>query len=217
MFGGDAQDAYAHSPPPDVPTFVEINDAYADWYKHRFGVDLDHSMVLPVRHALQGHPESGKLWEKHINGLLLGSEFNLHTTTHDRTIYHGSFEGSHILLLRQVDDFALACANEDIAKRFYSKLGSALQLPSESSPPFSYLGLLSDFNGVDVTQTSTTIKISCSKYIHHVLQTHGWSEPSRSSTKRIMSPLPNDSLGQMYSASGPGEGTSEHQALVNKH
>jgi len=30
----------------------------------------DRSLILPVLHALQGHPESGKLWEKHIAAVL---------------------------------------------------------------------------------------------------------------------------------------------------
>ena len=59
----DATNAYANSPPPEQPTFVRIDDQYADWYEARFGVPIDRSMVLPVQHALQGHPESGALWE----------------------------------------------------------------------------------------------------------------------------------------------------------
>jgi hypothetical protein len=65
-------------------------------------------MVLPVLHALQGHPESGKLWEEHINKVLSLPELHFQSTTDDRTIYNGTFEGERILLLRQVDDFALA-------------------------------------------------------------------------------------------------------------
>jgi len=34
VYGGDAQDAYAHSPPPETPTFVSIDNAYANWYEH---------------------------------------------------------------------------------------------------------------------------------------------------------------------------------------
>jgi len=70
VYGGDAQDAYAHSPPPETPSFVSIDDACGDWYEHRFKKKLDHSLVLPVLHALQGHPKSGKLWEKHISAIL---------------------------------------------------------------------------------------------------------------------------------------------------
>ena len=34
VFGGDATEAYAHSPPPERPTYVEIDDVYAEWYQH---------------------------------------------------------------------------------------------------------------------------------------------------------------------------------------
>jgi hypothetical protein len=70
VFGGDAKDAYAHSPPPKVPTYVHVDDAYADWYHARCGNPVDRTLVLPVQHALQGHPESGKRWEDHINSNL---------------------------------------------------------------------------------------------------------------------------------------------------
>jgi len=70
VYGDDAQDAYACSPPPETPTFVSINNAYVDWHEHRFKKKLDRSLVLPILHALQGHPKSGKLWEKHIAAIL---------------------------------------------------------------------------------------------------------------------------------------------------
>jgi len=41
VYGGDAQDACAHSPPPETPTFVSIDDAYEDWHEHRFKKKLD--------------------------------------------------------------------------------------------------------------------------------------------------------------------------------
>jgi len=81
-------------------------------------------------------------------------------------------------LLRQVDSFAGVCPNEDIAKRLYDQIGKALQLPSENTPPFKYLRLLNDFNGLDIAQHSDAIKLSCEKYIDRVLTAHGWSKPS---------------------------------------
>ena len=59
VYGGDATDAFAHSPPPSVPTYIAVDDAYAEWYFERTGEKIDKSYVLPVLHALQGHPESG--------------------------------------------------------------------------------------------------------------------------------------------------------------
>jgi hypothetical protein len=32
IYGGDATDAYVHSPPLVNPTYITIDDAYAEWY-----------------------------------------------------------------------------------------------------------------------------------------------------------------------------------------
>ena len=93
VYGGDAQDAYAHSPPPETPTYVSIDDAYAEWYEDKYHKPVDRKMILPVLHALQGHPESGKLWESHINSILSSPELGFKSTTHDRSIYTTTFDG----------------------------------------------------------------------------------------------------------------------------
>ena len=59
VFGGDATDTYAHSS-ASSDTYLAIDDAYADWYKDKFGEEINRRHVLPVYHYLQGHPESGK-------------------------------------------------------------------------------------------------------------------------------------------------------------
>eukprot|EP00957_Ditylum_brightwellii_P002015 155164-Ditylum_brightwellii.AAC.1 len=45
---------------------MRIDDQYANWYKNKFGIELDKNDVLPVLYALQGHPGSGVLWARHI-------------------------------------------------------------------------------------------------------------------------------------------------------
>ena len=54
---------FAHSPSPEVNTFMIINRQYFEWHLDKFGKRLDQSCVLPVICALHSHPESGKLWE----------------------------------------------------------------------------------------------------------------------------------------------------------
>ena len=55
VYGGDATDAYAHSPAPN-DTYIEIDDAYADWYKDTTGKDinqrhfLQHTKILSSTH-----------------------------------------------------------------------------------------------------------------------------------------------------------------------
>ena len=215
VYGGDAVDAFAHSPPPETPTFIRIDDAYFDWYKYRFGIELDRSQVLPVLHALQGHPESGRLWEEHINKILRKIGFK--NTTHDRSIYSGVFNGIKVLLLRQVDDFAMACPHEALAEQIFQQIGEALRLPSEQDIPLKYFGLLKDYNGIDVTQTSTTCELSCETYIKRVLKSHSWETCSSSPTKTHTSPLPTDAITPMFESIGPPEGSPAHAVLVEKY
>lgn len=214
LFGADAKDAFAHSPPPDTPTFVAIDDAYADWWHHKFGTHIDRSLVLPVLHSLQGHPESGRLWERHITAILESPNFNFRLTTHDRAIYRGTFDGVPIFLLRQVDDFALAAPTETIAQQIFAKIGKILQLPSEDKPPFSYLGPLNDFNSVDVDQYNDCIVVHCSSYIDRLLHSHGWDAPSSDEADPDLAvnclPLAADSIALLYSSVGSAEHTQEH-------
>jgi hypothetical protein len=80
VYGGDATNAFANSPPPDTPTFVQVDEAYAEWYEDRFGTVFGRHLVLPVLHTLQGHPESGRLWETKISAIVSHSTlaFKLH-------------------------------------------------------------------------------------------------------------------------------------------
>ena len=119
--------------------------------------------MLPVLRCLQGHPESGKIYEPHINQILSSKELNFKATVHDRCIYQTTYKGHTILLLRQADDFAIAVDDESIAKEIYSIIGAKLQLPGETEPPFTYLGLITDYNGVEVNQRRENTENHCYK------------------------------------------------------
>jgi hypothetical protein len=115
----DATNAYANSPPPDQPTFVYIDEQYADWYFTQHNKPITRNMVLPVQHALQGHPESGALWERFVNKVLLRHGFK--PTTHERSLYKGTYDGFTMLISRQVDDLAIGCKSiESISKLVYT-------------------------------------------------------------------------------------------------
>ena len=72
----------------------------------------------------------------------------------------------------------MASPSEDIAKEIYDIIGRMLMLPGEKEPPFGYLGLIDDYNGVQIEQSSQFLTVSCSKYIHRIMKTHGWDKPS---------------------------------------
>ena len=69
---------------------------------------------MPVNKALQGHPESSRLWAQHMDKIVK-EKFSLKPTTHEGCIYRGKYKNEEILFLRQVDDFAVAATNEQTA------------------------------------------------------------------------------------------------------
>jgi len=82
--------------------------------------------------------------------------------THEKNIYTGKFCDEKVLLVRQVDNFALGCCQESTAKSVYAKIGTKLTLHNEAKAPFEHLGLVDSF---DVLQTRDYIKLSTESYI----------------------------------------------------
>ena len=163
--GTDAVNAFANADAPSIPTYVRIDDAYAEWYFNKFGITLDRNQCLPALHALQGHPESPRLWEEYINNILI-NKLNLRHTTHERNIYTGTFQGHRILLLRQVDDIAVAAPTVDVARALITLIGESVHLEGHL--------LLNKFNGVQVEQTRDYFRLHCTDYITTLLLKYGW-------------------------------------------
>jgi hypothetical protein len=215
IWKGDVRDAYAHSPGPETPTFIRICDQFADWYQARKGHAVNRSHVIPLLRALQGHPEAGRLWEDHINKILLSPAFGFTNTTHEQNIYQAVIDGVKVLLLRQVDDFLLATPDPAIADDLYQRIGAALQQPDEKDIPFVNEGIATEFNGVDVKQTRDYIQLSSESYIHRLLKTHGWDTPVEDSSPP-REPLPHDSYNVLFTSVGPVEGSPEANALATE-
>jgi hypothetical protein len=92
----DCADAYTYgnAPSPSQPRYVWNDDVYADRYRSRYGEKVDHSLVLPVLNALQGQPEAGALWDKHINKILDDLDIEIRSTGRSSFCAEKSSEGS---------------------------------------------------------------------------------------------------------------------------
>jgi hypothetical protein len=205
VMGADCTNAYANSPSPTQSTYVRIDDAYADWYRSCHGKEVDRSFVLPVLKALQGHPEAGALWEKHINKIL--DDLDIVYTTHERSIYRGTIDGKIVLLCRQVDDIAVACSDPTVAQGLIDSIGKVVDLKSQ--------GILSSFNGIDIDQRREYVKISCQSYLTRMLKTHGWAKasPTEKSDSKPIEPLAASTAEELSTSVGPAEDSAEHRAL----
>ena len=171
VLGADASNAFAEAPPPKAPLYVRIDENYRRWYKARFPhkqVPPD-NYVLRVRKALQGHPESPRLWAELIDKII--RKLNLKPCTHEKCLYFtDDYNGSkkRVIFLRQVDNFAIACEDPALAKTVIADINSKMSIDVKE------LGLISRYNGVDIEQSREYIKLHNTTYINKLLDQHKW-------------------------------------------
>ena len=167
--GADAGNAFAEAPPPIEPFYMVIDDQFHEWWVECLGnPPIPPGHVLPVQHALQGHPESPRLWETHIHTILV-DRLHFVPTTHEKCLYSKrDSKGNLQLLLRQVDDFSVAAKEAHLCEATIAAIGKYLQVPLND------LGLIKKFNGVNILQTRWYIKVSCQDYITRILTDHAW-------------------------------------------
>lgn len=166
--GADVSNAFAEAPPPKAPLYMYIDDTYRKWWTEHLGqppIPADCNVVR-VNNAIQGHPESPRLWEKHIHHIL--TILGLRATTHSPCMYTGMIDGTRILLLRQVDDFAVAAKDVAIATNLIQQINSKMRIQ------LKVLGIIDRFNGLDIHQTRDYIKVTCEKYLAKAMGAHKW-------------------------------------------
>ena len=178
VYGADASNAFAEAPPPKAPLYVRIDKPFREWWKAKGRPDLPPNYVLPVQKALQGHPESARLWADLIHGILK-EKLNLQECKHEQCLYRGIFKGTEVLFLRQVDDFCVAAETQEIADEIIEVINKAMSID------IKHLGLITRFNGMDLLQTKHYIKLYTKTYIAKILDQHGWTEPIRPSLQPV--------------------------------
>ena len=196
--GGDASNAFAEASAPKAKLFVTIDAVFREWYTEIEKKPLiPQNYVLPVNHALQGHPESPRLWSNKIHSIM--TKLGYKNTTHESCLYVKYIEDKPIFFLRQVDDFLISSKHEQIANRQYDLIQKSLK------EPMKRFGIVTAFNGTDVSQTKNFIKVSCKTYISKILKGHGWENLQHSAT--TTTPMRSDSkyILELETSRGPTE------------
>ena len=175
--GADASNAFAEAPPPVAPLYVMVDRPYRDWWKERKGESIPKGAVLRVKHAIQGHPEAPRLWSEFID-TIIQEKIKLTPTTHEQCLYYGHFEGKQVLFLRQVDDFSVAAEDIQTCKKLISEISTYLKAP------LKVLGIVDRFNGIQIDQTQTYVKLHNQQYIEKILNNHGWLNDKYKSVSR---------------------------------
>ena len=203
----DAVNAYANARGPTKPTYIRVDAAYADWYLTRTGSTIPHGSAVLAQHALQGHPEAGRLFEELANDILL-NRLGLTTTSHERNLYCGLFESHKVYVCRQVDDLAISAPSIEIGQRLITAIGSHVTLAGNS--------LLTKFNGIQVEQSREYIRLHCTDYIDRLVERYGWSTPStpESSHSTAKEPMNTTVCKQLDTDTGPPEHSPEGLQLA---
>ena len=186
--GADASNAFAEAPAPKAPLYVQLDQPYKDWYKATYPDQppLPDDYVLPVNGALQGHPESARLWSKLIDRVI--RQLGLKSCTHEPCLYYTDNyknTGKKVLFLRQVDDFAVACQDKSTASDVINTINSKMTIDVKN------LGTITRFNGVDILQSRDYVKIYNQTYINKILTRHDWIH-QETSTPSYPIPMKND-------------------------
>jgi hypothetical protein len=111
VYGADISNAFAEAPLPKQGFFVCPNQAFSEWWtKHEAQPPIPPGHINPNLSMMQGHPESPRLWEKHADKIL--REIGLTPTMQEPCLYSGTINGQRILLMWQVDNFAMAAPDK---------------------------------------------------------------------------------------------------------
>jgi hypothetical protein len=186
IYGADVSNAFAEAPPPKQGFYIRPDRAFNDWWvQHKNRPPIPPGHFIPVLSAMQGHPESPRLWEKYADEIL--REIGLTPTVHEPCLYSGTINGKRILFMRQVDDFAIAAPDEHTSEVLMDLIDEKLRIPIKRQ------GYLDMYNGVDIQQTQHYIKLSVKTFAEKVFTAHlaTWMKTSYPMPSRS-TPLPSD-------------------------
>jgi hypothetical protein len=178
--------AFAEAPPPKQGFFIRPDRAFNEWWtQHKNRPPLEQGYVIPILSAMQGHPESPRLWEKHADTIL--REVGLTPTVHKPCLYSGTINNQRILFMQQVDDFAIAAPDEQTSEILMDLIDDKLTIPIKRQ------GYLDMYNGIDVLQTQHYIKLSVTTFIEKVFEPYfkTWMKMCYPMSNRA-TPLPSD-------------------------
>jgi hypothetical protein len=163
IYRADVPNAFAEASPPKQGFFIRPDCAFNEWWvNHKQLPPIPPGCVILVLSAMQGHPESPCLWEKHADKIL--REIGLTPTVHKPCLYSGTINGQWLLFMRQVDDFAITAPDAKTSDTLMDMIDDRLKIPIKCQ------GYLDMYNGVDAHQTCCYIKINLATYVNKIFK-----------------------------------------------
>jgi hypothetical protein len=186
VYGANVSNAFDEAPSPKQGFYIRPDRAFNEWWvQHKSRPPIPSGHIIPVLLAMQGHPESPRLWEKHADKIL--REIGLTPTIHEPCLYLGVINDTRVLFMRQVGDFAIAASEERTSEILMDMIDDRIKIPIKRQ------GYIDMNNGVDVLQTWHYIKLNVQTFIDKVFEHHisTWMKMSHPTPNRS-TPLPLD-------------------------
>ena len=165
--GCDISNAFAEALAPNYEFYMKPDAQFRQCRTECFGNEpLERDDIIPIRHALEGHPESSRLLDKYILKILI-KDFKFKACIHQSCLYYKMDDDNNLSLIVQVVDDLVIC-NKDIkvCDQWANKLQEKMTFPLNS------LSTVRKFNGVDIDQICNYSHIHCVSYINKIIQHH---------------------------------------------
>jgi hypothetical protein len=128
VYGANVSNAFAEAPPPKQGFFIWPDNAFHSWWtNHLKRPPIPQGHVIPILSAMQGHPESPRLWEKHADAIL--RDIGLTLRVHEPCLYTGTINHNWVIFMHQIDDFAIAAPDVRTADILMDMLDDYLKIP----------------------------------------------------------------------------------------
>ncbi|CAI7924957.1 unnamed protein product [Closterium sp. NIES-53] len=110
--------------------------------------------VCKLKKSLYGIKQAPRLWQQHLNRKL--TEVGFRQLPHDPGMYRLDDKGSYALLVAYVDDILYVSLSTSLGDRIEADLKKSLDLTISTK--------VTQFPGLNVSQTSSAIHLTASKY-----------------------------------------------------
>ena len=168
IYGTDVSNAFAEADRGDQEYYMEPDAQFRDWWAATNRPPIPQWHVIPVLKNLQCHPQAPRQWALHIDRCI--KKHGLRAVTHAKCLYIGRIHDTVVLILRQVDDFAIGAATDAVYNEICNRIDSDL------SSPLKRFGLVTHFNSIDFVQTRHFVTVHCGTYLSKVFERHGWED-----------------------------------------
>ncbi|CAI7915430.1 unnamed protein product [Closterium sp. NIES-54] len=138
--------------------------------------------ICLLQKSLYGIKQAPRLWQQHFHGILI--ELGFQQLPHDQGMYRLESRGHFILLVAYVDDLLYTGDDTDLLDRFEGEIQEKLEVTIDHE--------VTQFLGLNVTQTADTIHLSAAKYAETLAKKFGIAPVGVTTPFRI--PPPNHEL-----------------------